>query len=109
MPLEVTSYEEPLPLEVESEPELEVEELLEDMLSLTFEMVGCSCAGVLSGGWDEKKELKWILSLRYRHSSDEGPFEPRACRQRRSKRQHYDFKLSNHTTKELGVPIGFVG
>lgn len=40
MPLEVISYEEPLPLplEVEPEPVLEVEELLEDILILSFEM-----------------------------------------------------------------------
>lgn len=39
------------------EPELELEELLEDILTLTFDMDGCSCTVVLND-WDEKKKRR---------------------------------------------------
>lgn len=51
MPLEVISYEEPrLPLEVEPEPVLELEELLDDILILSFGMDESSCTVVLDYG-----------------------------------------------------------
>lgn len=58
VPLDLYSYEEPLPPEVEVElelelvlvleAELELEELLEDILSLRFGMDECSCTVFLS-------------------------------------------------------------
>lgn len=97
MPLEVISYEEPLPLEVESE--LELEELLEGILDKSFEIGISRSVG---------RRIKLNSDFGYSYSWDEGAPSAGIFQAKRQQTTRLSPSLDHHVAKELELPSDII-